>query len=265
MPDRLREVFMRTPVIAGNWKMNKTIAEARELVTAMRDDLKRLAATGKVEIILCPPFTAIPEVAALVKGTGIQVGGQDVFWEPKGAFTGEISPLMLREVSEYVIIGHSERRQYFGETDETVNKKIKAALAHQLKPIVCVGENLAQNEAGQTEAFVGAQVRAAFQGLSREQARGTVVAYEPIWAIGTGRAASGEGANAIIRKAIRAVLAALYDNDTAQAIRVQYGGSVTPKNVSEFLTQPEIDGALVGGASLVAADFVAICKAALPH
>jgi triosephosphate isomerase len=255
---------MRTPVIAGNWKMNKTIAEARELVTAMRDDLKRLVATGKVEVILCPPFTCIPEVASLVKGTGIQVGGQDVFWEPKGAFTGEISPLMLREISEYAIIGHSERRQYFGETDETVNKKIKAALAYQLKPIVCVGENLAQNEAGQTETFVGAQVRAAFQGLSLEQARGIVVAYEPIWAIGTGRAASGDGANKIIGKAIRSVLGGLYDNDTAQAIRVQYGGSVTPKNVSEFMTQPEIDGALVGGASLVAPDFVAICKASLP-
>ncbi len=256
---------MRTPIIAGNWKMNKTIAEARELVTAMRDDLKRLAATGKVEIVLCPPFTSIPEVAGLVKGTGIEVGGQNVFWEPKGAFTGEISAPMLREVSEYVIIGHSERRQYFGETDETVNKKIKAALTYQLKPIVCVGENLAQNEAGQTEAFVGGQVRAAFQGLTREQARGIVVAYEPIWAIGTGRAASGEGANAIVAKAIRAVLAKLYDDDTAQDIRVQYGGSVTPKNVAEFLAQPEIDGALVGGASLVAADFVAICKAALAH
>ncbi len=256
---------MRTPIIAGNWKMNKTIAEARELVTAMRDDLKRLAATGKVEIVLCPPFTSIPEVAGLVKGTGIEVGGQNVFWEPKGAFTGEISAPMLREVSEYVIIGHSERRQYFGETDETVNKKIKAALTYQLKPIVCVGENLAQNEAGQTEAFVGGQVRAAFQGLTREQARGIVVAYEPIWAIGTGRAASGEGANAIVAKAIRAVLAKLYDDDTAQDIRVQYGGSVTPRNVAEFLAQPEIDGALVGGASLVAADFVAICKAALAH
>ncbi len=270
MPDahsvgRLREVSLRTPILAGNWKMNKTIAEARELVTAMRDDLKRLAATGKVEIVLCPPFTSIPEVAALVKETGLKVGGQDVFWEPKGAFTGEVSPPMLREVSEYVIIGHSERRQYLHETDETVNKKIKAALAFQLRPIVCVGENLAQNESGQTEAFVGGQVRAAFQGLSSEHARGIVVAYEPIWAIGTGRAASGDGANAIVAKAIRAVLAALYDRDTAQAIRVQYGGSVTPKNVSEFMAQPEIDGALVGGASLVAADFVTICKAAIPQ
>ncbi len=256
---------MRTPIIAGNWKMNKNIAEARELVAAMREDLKRLAATGKVEIVLCPPFTSIPEVAALVQGTSIRVGGQNVFWEPKGAFTGEISAPMLREISEYVIIGHSERRQYLHETDEMVNKKTNAALANQLRPIVCVGENLAQNEAGQTEAFVGGQVRAACQGLSREQAIGIVVAYEPIWAIGTGRAASGQGANDIIARAIRAVLAELYDGDTAQAIRVQYGGSVTPKNVTEFLAQPEIDGALVGGASLVAADFVAICNAALPH
>lgn len=256
---------MRTPIIAGNWKMNKTIAEARELVTAMSADLTRLAATGKVEIVLCPSFISLPEVSALVKGTGVAVGGQNVFWEPKGAFTGEVSAPMLKQVALYVIIGHSERRQYFAETDETVNKKIKAALAYGLKPIVCVGENLAQNEAGQTQAFVGGQVRAAFQGLSRDQARGIVVAYEPIWAIGTGRAASGAGANTIIAQAIRAVLASLYDDDTAQTIRVQYGGSVTPKNSAEFLAQPEIDGALVGGASLVAADFVAICQTALPQ
>ncbi len=255
---------MRTPIIAGNWKMNKTVAEARDLVTAMRGDLARLVATGNVAIVLCPPFLSIPEVAALVKGTGIEVGGQDIFWEPKGAFTGEVSAPMLKEMSQYVIIGHSERRQYFGETDETVNKKIQAALTNGLEPIVCVGENLAQNEAGQTESFVGGQVRAAFQGLSRDQARGIVIAYEPIWAIGTGRAASGAGANAIIAQAIRGVLASLYDNDTAQVIRVQYGGSVTPKNSAEFLAQPEIDGALVGGASLVAADFVAICQSALP-
>ncbi len=254
---------MRTPIIAGNWKMNRTVAEARELVMAMRGDLSRLVATGEVEIVLCPPFLSIPEVAALVKGTGLAVGGQDVFWEPKGAFTGEVSALMLKEQSQYVIIGHSERRQYFGETDATANKKIQAALAHGLKPIVCVGENLAQNEAGETESFVGAQVRAAFQGLVRDQARGMVVAYEPIWAIGTGRAASGVGANAIIAKAIRGVLASLYDDDTAQAVRIQYGGSVTSKNSAEFLAQPEIDGALVGGASLVAADFVAICQSAL--
>ncbi len=254
---------MRTPIIAGNWKMNKTIAEARELVNQMRDELARLAVGGKIQVVFCPPFIAVPEVAALVKGTPICVGAQNLFWETKGAFTGEISAPMLNEVCEYVIIGHSERRQFFGETDAGVNKKIKTALAHHLKPIVCVGENLAQNEAGQTEAFVGGQVRAAFEGIARDDARGIVIAYEPIWAIGTGKAASGAGANTVIGLTIRGALADLYDEATAQAVRVQYGGSVTPKNVAEFFAQPEIDGALVGGASLVAADFIAICKAAV--
>ena len=254
---------MRTPIVAGNWKMNKTIAEARELVNAMKEELARLAASGKIEIILCTPFISVPEVSALVKGAPIRVGAQNLHWETKGAFTGEVSAPMLNEVCEYVVIGHSERRQYFGETDESVNKKIKTALAHHLKPIVCVGENLAQNEAGQTEAFVGGQVRAAFGDISRDHARGSVIAYEPIWAIGTGKAASGAGANAVIGLTIRGALADLYDEATAQAVRVQYGGSVTAKNAAEFFAQPEIDGALVGGASLVAADFVAICKAAV--
>lgn len=253
---------MRTPIIAGNWKMNKTIAEARALVTEMRDELSRLAADGRVQIVLCPPYFSVPAVAELAKGTPLGVGAQDLFWEVKGAFTGEVSPAMVKEICEYVILGHSERRQFFGETDETVNKKLHAALAHQLKPIVCVGENLAQNEAGQTQAIVGAQVRAAFNGLSKEQARGVVIAYEPIWAIGTGKAATGAGANAVIGLTIRGALANLYDEATAQAVRVQYGGSVNAKNVAEFFAQPEIDGALVGGASLVAADFIAICKAA---
>ena len=254
---------MRTPIVAGNWKMNKTIAEARELVNAMRDELARLGASGKMQVVLCPPFISIPEVAALVKGTPIGVGAQNMFWETKGAYTGEIAAPMLNEVCAYVIIGHSERRQYFGETDEGVNKKIKTALTHYLKPIVCVGENLAQNEAGQTQTFVGGQVRAAFKDIARDDARGIVIAYEPIWAIGTGKAASGAGANAVIGLTIRGALADLYDEATAQAVRVQYGGSVTPKNVAEFFAQPEIDGALVGGASLVAADFVAICKATI--
>jgi triosephosphate isomerase len=243
--------------------MNKTIAEARELVNALRDELTRVAANDKVQVVLCPPFISISQVAALVKDTPIKVGAQNLFWEVKGAFTGEISPTMLNEVCDYVIIGHSERRQYFGETDEGVNKKMKAALAHHLKPIVCVGENLQQNEAGQTQAVVGTQVRAVFKDIARDDARGIVIAYEPIWAIGTGKAASGAGANAVIGLTIRGALADLYDEATAQTIRVQYGGSVTPKNVAEFFAQPEIDGALVGGASLVAADFIAICKAAV--
>lgn len=254
---------MRVPIIAGNWKMNKTIAEARELVNGMRDDLSGLATRGTLEVVLCPPFISIPEVAALVKGTPIHVGAQDLFWEVKGAFTGQVSPTMVKEVCDYVIIGHSERRQFFGETDEGVNKKLRAALAHQLKPIVCVGENLQQNEAGQTQAVVGAQVRAAFKDLSREEARGVVIAYEPIWAIGTGKAATGAGANSVIGLTIRGAIVDAYDEATAQAVRVQYGGSVNPKNVAEFLAQPEIDGALVGGASLIAADFIAICKAAV--
>jgi len=254
---------MRIPIIAGNWKMNKTIAETRELVNAMRAELTRVAASGKVQVVLCPSFLSIPEVAALVRDTPIKVGAQNLFWEAKGAFTGEVSPTMLNEVCDYVIIGHSERRQYFGETDESVNKKVKAALAHHLKPIVCVGENLRQNEAGQTEAVVGAQVRAAFKDIGRDDARGIVIAYEPVWAIGTGKAASGVGANAVIGLTIRGALADLYDEGTAQVLRVQYGGSVTSKNVAEFFAQPDIDGALVGGASLLAADFVAICKAAV--
>ncbi len=254
---------MRIPVIAGNWKMNKTIPEARDLVNAMREDLAHLSENGQVEIVLCPPFVSIPQVAELVKGTHIRTGAQDLFWESKGAYTGEISAPMLAGLCEYVIIGHSERRQYFGETDEGVNKKIKAALANGLKPIVCVGENLAQYEAGQTSTVVGSQVRAAFQGLSSAAAQGLVIAYEPIWAIGTGKASSGLAANAVIGETIRGTLAGMYDPATAQSIRVQYGGSVSPKNIAEFLAQSEIDGALVGGASLVAGDFVTICRAAV--
>jgi triosephosphate isomerase (TIM) len=252
---------MRTPIIAGNWKMNKTIAEARELVNGMRDDLTRLSADGKVQVVLCPPFISIPEVAALVKGTQIKVGAQNIFWEVKGAFTGEISPSMLNEVCDYCIIGHSERRQYFGETDETVNKRLKAALAHHLIPIVCVGENLAQNEGGQTKTVVSTQIRGAFKDITREDVHGIIVAYEPVWAIGTGKAASGPGANSVIGLTIRGTIAELYDEATAQSVRVQYGGSVTPKNAAEFFAQPEIDGALVGGASLNASDFVSLCRA----
>ena len=254
---------MRTPIIAGNWKMNKTVAEARELVVSMKNELSSIAGTGQVDVVLCPPFISISQVAELTRGTPIGVGGQDVYWEPKGAFTGQVSPVMVKELCDYVIIGHSERRQWFGETDQTVNKKIIAALAVGLKPMVCVGESETQYDAGQTESFVGGQIRGAFQNLSRDDALKIVIAYEPIWAIGTGKASSGTGANAIISAAIRKVLANLYDDAVAQSIRVQYGGSVNAKNIAEFIAQPEIDGALVGGASLVAADFITICKAAL--
>jgi triosephosphate isomerase (TIM) len=250
---------MRTPIIAGNWKMYKTVAEAKALVQEMLGDLQALTT---VERVLCPPFTALATVAGLVQGSGIGTGAQDMYWEKEGAFTGEISPLMVKELAQYVIIGHSERRQFFGETDETVNRKTHAALANGLTPIVCVGENLAQNEAGETEAFVSGQVRKGLAGLTAEQGRRIVIAYEPIWAIGTGKAATGESANRIIGRAVRDSLAALFGRETAEAMRIQYGGSVKPANIAEFISQSEIDGALVGGASLKAADFMAIVRAA---
>ncbi len=252
---------MRTPIVAGNWKMNTTLAGAGELTSALRDELARLASGGRVEIVLCPPFISLARVSELVRGSGIRVGAQNMYFEAKGAFTGEIAPTMLVGLAEYVILGHSERRQFFGETDELVNKKIHAALQHSLKAIVCVGENLQQNEAGATHTFVGGQVRAAVVGLKAEQVRGLVFAYEPIWAIGTGKPATGAGANAVIGITIRGALADLYGEQVAQALRVQYGGSVTAQNAAEFMVQPEIDGALVGGASLKAEEFVAICQA----
>ena len=248
---------MRTPIIAGNWKMYKTVAEATSLVKGMLGDLQALET---VERVLCPPFTALSTVAGLVQGTGIGVGAQDLFWEKEGAYTGEISPQMVKELAGYVIIGHSERRQYFGETDETVNRKVHAALAVGLVPIVCVGENLAQNEAGETEQFVSGQVRRGLAGLTAEQARRLVIAYEPIWAIGTGKPATGENANRIIGRAVRDSLSQLFGSEVAESIRIQYGGSVKAANIAEFISQPEIDGALVGGASLKADEFVSIVR-----
>jgi triosephosphate isomerase len=254
---------MRIPIFAGNWKMNTTLTAAGELVLAMRDELSRLAAGGREQIVLCPPFISLARVADLVEGTGIEVGAQNMYFEPKGAFTGEISPAMLAGLARYVILGHSERRQFFCETDEGVNKKIKAALSNGLMPIVCVGENLEQNEAGQTNTFVGNQVRAALAGLEASQVRSLVFAYEPIWAIGTGKPATGAGANAVIGLTVRGTLAELYGEGVAQSARIQYGGSVTAKNIQEFMVQPDIDGALVGGASLKPDEFIAICKAGL--
>ncbi len=248
---------MRTPIIAGNWKMHKTVSEARELVRAMRRELNSI---GGIDKVLCPPFTALAAVAELLQATKIQVGAQDMHWAEQGAFTGAISPLMIREFCQYVIIGHSERRQYFGETDVAVNHKVKVALQHGLTPIICVGENLEQNEAGLTEPWVSGQVRAALDGLSAEQVARLVIAYEPIWAIGTGKAATGAGANSVIGLVIRGTVASLCGESSAGAMRIQYGGSVKPANISEFMAQPEIDGALVGGASLKAEDFVAIAS-----
>lgn len=254
---------MRTPIIAGNWKMNTNLASATELVNAMKKDLAELVATKAVEIVLCPPFVYLWRVDELTGGTGIGVGAQNMYTEPKGAYTGEIAPTMIADVAQYVIIGHSERRQYFHETDELVNKKIHAALAYNLKPIVCVGEALQTYEMGETDVWVRGQVHGALKGLTADQVRGLVIAYEPIWAIGTGKAATGAGANTVIGISIRGALADLYDEDVAQSVRVQYGGSVTAKNIDEFIVQPEIDGALVGGASLKAEEFIAICRAGL--
>lgn len=253
---------MRTPIIAGNWKMNTTLAAAGELTAAVREPLAQLVATGRVQAVLCPPFVSLARVGELVRGSGIGVGAQNMYFEPKGAYTGEIAPLMLVDLAQYVILGHSERRQFFGETDELVNKKIHSALEYNLQPIVCVGESLRQYEAGETQAFVTGQVRAALAGLNGAQAGGLIFAYEPIWAIGTGKAATGAGANAVIGLTIRGTLADTYGEEVAQRVRVQYGGSVTAKNIEEFIVQPEIDGALVGGASLKADEFIAICEAA---
>ena len=251
---------MRKPFIAGNWKMYKTIEEAVELVRELHAEL---AGVTGCDVAVCPPFPALAAVREALSGSDIGVGAQNMHWEEKGAFTGAVSPLMLEGLCDYVIIGHSERRNLFGETDEMVNKKLHTALAHGFKPILCVGENLDQNQAGETEAFVGGQVRAAFAGITAEQARVITVAYEPIWAIGTGVPATGEGANAIIGGTVRGTLTALYGDDVAQAVRIQYGGSVKPANVVEFMSQPEIDGALVGGASLRAADFAELVKQGL--
>jgi len=248
----------RTQIIAGNWKMFKTIPEAQ----AFTQELIGSADFSGVEVVLCPPFPALWPVAQAVSGTPVRVAAQNLFWEDQGAYTGEVSAPMLREAGcRYVVIGHSERRQYFGETDETVNRKVKAALRHGLTPIVCVGERLAEREAGETFKVVERQVNSAFEGVEEAAAAGAVIAYEPVWAIGTGRTASPEDAQAV-NSFIRGVFGGLYSPAAAERVRIQYGGSVTPENAASLLAQPDIDGALVGGASLKAASFVAIIDAA---
>jgi triosephosphate isomerase len=243
---------MRIPFIAGNWKMNTTATEAEKLVIEMLDNLDRIAGVDKV---LCPPFVSLVAVNMMLQGSSIKLGAQNMHFETEGAYTGEISPLMLSELCEFVILGHSERRWYFGETDEIVNKKVKAALANKLKPILCVGERLAENEAGKTEEMVNRQVTAALNGV--EPVSNLVIAYEPVWAIGTGKAASG-GQAADTIQFIRDVLAKLWNESIAQDLRILYGGSVISANIAEFISHPEIDGALVGGASLKAEEFVSI-------
>ncbi len=253
---------MRKPFIAGNWKMHKTVTEAIALAQGLKERLGAIA-PEEMELAVCPTFTALHAVSETLQGSPIGVGAQNLYWEEKGAYTGEIAPEMVKELAQYVIIGHSERRQYFGETDETVNLKIKAALAHGLTPIVCIGESLKQNEAGETVPFVRSQIEGAFADLTPMEARQLVLAYEPIWAIGTGRTATPEDADRTIREAIREVLQELYDEETAESIRVQYGGSVKPHNMAEFIVMPEIDGALVGGASLKVDSFAGIVENAL--
>jgi len=239
--------------------MNKTVEQAAVLVEEL---LPGLNAVPEVEKVLCPPFTSLMFLSAQLEDTDVGLGAQDLHWEASGAFTGEVAPSMVREFCKYVIIGHSERRAYFGETDETVNKKLKAALANGLIPIVCIGEILAEYEAGKTGEVVRRQVLNGFKDIETALASTIVVAYEPVWAIRTGKAATGEGVNAVLRDHIRPAMATLFGSAVTQNIRILYGGSVTAANAAEFFGQPEIDGALVGGASLKPAEFVKIVEAA---
>jgi triosephosphate isomerase len=244
---------MRIPMIAGNWKMNTTVAEAVALVKEMRPELDKI---DNVDKVICPPFVSLSALRELLEGSSIKLGAQNLYFEEKGAYTGEISPLMLAELCQHVIIGHSERRQYFNETVELVDKKVQAALGVGLKPILCIGETPGENEAGQTEEVLARQLS-----LTSKQAyhTGLVLAYEPIWAIGTGRAATGGQANETIGS-IRGHIAGQHGQEIAQSVRILYGGSVTADNIAEFIKQPEIDGALVGGASLKTSQFLGIVK-----
>ncbi|MFC1864471.1 triose-phosphate isomerase [Chloroflexota bacterium] len=245
---------MRIPMIAGNWKMNTTMSEAAELVSEMRTELDKI---DNVEKVICPPFISLATVNELVKGSSIRLGAQNLYFEEKGAYTGEISPLMLTDLCEFVIIGHSERRQYFNETGEVVNKKVQAALKVGIKPILCIGEKLEENEAGRTEEVVTGQLKSSLAGI--EKPGGLVLAYEPIWAIGTGKSATGKQANETVGL-IRRTIDQLYGGEVAQEVRILYGGSVTADNIAEFMEQFDIDGALVGGASLKSNQFLSIVK-----
>lgn len=251
---------MRRPLLAGNWKMNTSLTEGVELVEAL---LAQIGDVADREVLVCPPFTALGALAPLLAGTSIALGAQTMHYADKGAFTGEISPLMLRELGcTYVILGHSERRQLFGETDALINRKALIALDHGLRPIVCVGEVKAERDNGRAEEVVVQQLRSSLQNLKAAQLRDLVIAYEPVWAIGTGDTATPADAQAM-HATIRRVLTELSDDATAQSIRIQYGGSVKPDNVDELMSQPDIDGALVGGASLKASDFARIVQFAM--
>ncbi len=248
---------MRQPIIAGNWKMNNTIAATKALLT----DLIPLVKDAKAEVVVCVPYTDIATAGEIIKGTNIKLGAENVHWAEKGAFTGEISADMLVELGvEYVIIGHSERRQYFGETDQTVNARVKAALGKGLKPIICVGETLEEREGGLVESVLVRQTTEAFKDIDKSQLENIVIAYEPVWAIGTGKTATAQDANDTIA-IIRNTMANLYCKDCAEnKVRIQYGGSMNPKNASELMAMPQIDGGLIGGASLKAVDFSQVVK-----
>ncbi len=250
---------MRKQIIAGNWKMHTNLAEATILVEGIKEALAKTSVER--EVVVCPPFTGLGTVADLIDETTIGLGAQNMYFEASGAFTGEVSPLMLTDVGcHYVILGHSERRQYFGESDALINQKIKAAFTYDLVPILCVGESLAQREANETQAFIDSQLTVALAELTAAQVSQMVIAYEPIWAIGTGKTATAEQAGEVCT-AIRQKVARLFDEATAEAVRIQYGGSVKGSNAQEILSQPDIDGALVGGAALKADDFMAIINA----
>ncbi len=252
---------MRKTIIAGNWKLYKTISEGIELANGLKRELFEISADN-IDIVICPVFTSLSEVGEVITNSNIFMGGQDAYWQDEGAFTGEVSAKMLKDAGcTYVILGHSERRQFFSETNETVNQKIKAVLAHGLIPIVCVGEMLAEREAGKTFQVLEDHVVNGLKGFSAQEAQKTVIAYEPVWAIGTGKTATPAQAQEA-HKFIRGVLAKLYGNDTAASIRIQYGGSVKPENIEELMRQPDVDGALVGGASLKVDSFASIVKTA---
>jgi triosephosphate isomerase len=246
----------RMPLIAGNWKMNTTVKEAVDLIKKMAGRLNKIQG---VEKVICPPFVSLVPAKAVLKGSSVKLGAQNVFYEEKGAYTGEISPPMLVDLCEYVIIGHSERRQIIGETDEIINKKLRAAITTGLKPILCIGETAKENEEGKTQDVLGRQIFTCSDKLYFLS--GMVIAYEPIWAIGTGKSATGDDANKTIGF-IREFISRLHTPDLADDVRILYGGSVNATNISEFMNQPEIDGALVGGASLQPEDFISIVKQA---
>lgn len=250
----------RKAMVAGNWKMNKTLGETATLL----EELKPLLAdVDLVDLVVCPPFVDLSLAYELLKESKIKVGAQNLHWENSGAYTGEVSALMLKDICSHVIIGHSERRAMFGETDKTVNNKIFAALGAGLQPIVCIGETLEENEAGLTGEVVGRMVREGLKGLSREEAVKIVLAYEPVWAIGTGKTATPEQANAVHKEIIRPILCEMFGEEVGNAIRILYGGSVKPNNAAELFGQSDIDGGLIGGASLKAEDFVGIVKGAM--